>query len=233
MTARKELLESIRQYPGDEGSDKNNFRRTMNSIQKRVTSFFPFVSRIFIPFLSASLLWNRSISRLVQCWYLDWSTLCSWFVLYRRKKWMWKTNYREWNLWFNSFRWMFQYDSNGNQSEFNGRWNLSIRARLRRSKSFRSIAITQDNRWSFFRAFALSLHLVYSAIFVNVIVIFNQIFNHSIYAFICSDKIHLVMICSYLINAKFSDLRVFSLSRSFASVCSTVCACVCDFYSHL
>lgn len=67
MTARKELLESIRQYPGDEGSDKNNFRRTMNSIQKRVTSFFPFVSRIFIPFLSASLLWNRSISRLVQC----------------------------------------------------------------------------------------------------------------------------------------------------------------------
>lgn len=35
---------------------------------------------------------------------------------------------------------MFQYDSNGNQSEFNGRWNLSIRARLRGSKSFRSIA---------------------------------------------------------------------------------------------
>ena len=37
MTARKELLENIRQYPGDEGSDENNFRKTMNSIQKRVS----------------------------------------------------------------------------------------------------------------------------------------------------------------------------------------------------
>jgi len=36
MTARKELLENIRQYPGDEGLDENNFRKTMNSIQKRV-----------------------------------------------------------------------------------------------------------------------------------------------------------------------------------------------------
>ncbi|CAF3617233.1 unnamed protein product [Rotaria sp. Silwood1] len=35
MTARKELLENIRQYPGDEGVDENNFRKTMNSIQKR------------------------------------------------------------------------------------------------------------------------------------------------------------------------------------------------------
>jgi len=40
MTARKELLENIRQYPGDEGSDENNFRKTMNSIQKRVIDFF-------------------------------------------------------------------------------------------------------------------------------------------------------------------------------------------------
>jgi len=40
MTARKELLENIRQYPGDEGSDKNNFRKTMNSIQKRVKKYF-------------------------------------------------------------------------------------------------------------------------------------------------------------------------------------------------
>ncbi len=39
MTARKELLENIRQYPGDEGSDENNFRKTMNSIQKRVIDF--------------------------------------------------------------------------------------------------------------------------------------------------------------------------------------------------
>lgn len=36
MTARKELHENIRQYPGEEGSDINNFRKTMNSIQKRV-----------------------------------------------------------------------------------------------------------------------------------------------------------------------------------------------------
>jgi len=36
MTARKELLENIRQYPGDEGLDENNFRKTMNSIQKRL-----------------------------------------------------------------------------------------------------------------------------------------------------------------------------------------------------
>lgn len=40
MTARKELLENIRQYPGDEGSDENNFRKTMNSIQKRVQPVF-------------------------------------------------------------------------------------------------------------------------------------------------------------------------------------------------
>ena len=39
MTARTELLENIRQYPGDEGLDANNFRKTMNSIQKRVYSF--------------------------------------------------------------------------------------------------------------------------------------------------------------------------------------------------
>jgi len=36
MTAREELLENIRRYPGEEGADVNNFRRTMNSIQKRV-----------------------------------------------------------------------------------------------------------------------------------------------------------------------------------------------------
>jgi hypothetical protein len=40
MTARKELFENIRQYPGDEGSDDNNFRKTMNSIQKRVKIYF-------------------------------------------------------------------------------------------------------------------------------------------------------------------------------------------------
>ena len=36
LTARNELLESIRRYPGEEGADDNNFRKTMNSIQKRV-----------------------------------------------------------------------------------------------------------------------------------------------------------------------------------------------------
>ena len=36
MTARKELLENIRQYPGEEGLDEKNSRKTMNSIQKRV-----------------------------------------------------------------------------------------------------------------------------------------------------------------------------------------------------
>ena len=36
IRAREELLESIRQYPGDEGSDENNLRKTMNSIQRRV-----------------------------------------------------------------------------------------------------------------------------------------------------------------------------------------------------
>lgn len=35
-SAREELLVNIRQYPGDEGADENNFRKTMNSIQKRV-----------------------------------------------------------------------------------------------------------------------------------------------------------------------------------------------------
>lgn len=65
MTARKELLESIRQYPGDEGSDKNNFRKTMNSIQKRVNPPFALLSQTPIGLLSASLLWHRSISRLV------------------------------------------------------------------------------------------------------------------------------------------------------------------------
>ncbi len=40
MTARKELLENIRHYPGDEAADTNNFRKTMNSIQKRVRYFF-------------------------------------------------------------------------------------------------------------------------------------------------------------------------------------------------
>ena len=67
MTARKELLESIRQYPGDEGSDKNNFRKTMNSIQTRVNPHFPLVFQTPLRLLSASLLWHRSISRLVQC----------------------------------------------------------------------------------------------------------------------------------------------------------------------
>ncbi len=68
MTARKELLENIRQYPGDEGSDQNNFRKTMNSIQKRVNYLF-FIGVTGNPriFRLASLLWYRSISRLVQC----------------------------------------------------------------------------------------------------------------------------------------------------------------------
>jgi len=43
MTARKELLENISQYPGDEGLDENNFRRTMNSIQKRVIEEFVYL----------------------------------------------------------------------------------------------------------------------------------------------------------------------------------------------
>ncbi len=52
MTARKELLENIRQYPGDEGSDVNNFRKTMNSIQKRVKSTFNTVEKIECHFFS-------------------------------------------------------------------------------------------------------------------------------------------------------------------------------------
>ena len=36
LTARNELFESIRHYPGEEGNDEKNFRQTMNSIQKRV-----------------------------------------------------------------------------------------------------------------------------------------------------------------------------------------------------
>ncbi|CAF0742869.1 unnamed protein product, partial [Didymodactylos carnosus] len=36
VAARKELLLSIRKYPGEEGHDPNNFRKTMNSIQKRL-----------------------------------------------------------------------------------------------------------------------------------------------------------------------------------------------------
>jgi hypothetical protein len=35
-TARSELLEHIRRYPGEEAADEHNFRKTMNSIQKRV-----------------------------------------------------------------------------------------------------------------------------------------------------------------------------------------------------
>ncbi len=51
MTARKELLENIRQYPGDEGSDENNFRKTMNSIQKRVNQvFYMFYKNQFLSF---------------------------------------------------------------------------------------------------------------------------------------------------------------------------------------
>lgn len=128
MTARKELLENIRQYPGDEGSDQNNFRKTMNSIQKRV-NYLLFVgitwnSRIFC---LASLLWYRSISRLVQCWCMDWATICTRFMLYWREKWLWKTNCCKWNLWFNLHGWMFQYDSNGNQSKFNDCWYFSLR----------------------------------------------------------------------------------------------------------
>lgn len=65
MTARKELLENIRQYPGDEGLDKNNFRKTMNSIQKRVKSFvfnhqqiklsFPFSSFIVVVLINIKI----------------------------------------------------------------------------------------------------------------------------------------------------------------------------------
>jgi hypothetical protein len=57
MTARKELLENIRHYPGDEGSDENNFRKTMNSIQKRVKFFLNLISKNSIYSFLASLLW--------------------------------------------------------------------------------------------------------------------------------------------------------------------------------
>ena len=36
VTARNELFEHIRRYPGEEAVDEHNFRKTMNSIQKRV-----------------------------------------------------------------------------------------------------------------------------------------------------------------------------------------------------
>lgn len=50
LTARDELAESIRQYPGDEGDDPQHIRQTMNSIQKRVKSFD--LNRIFIELFS-------------------------------------------------------------------------------------------------------------------------------------------------------------------------------------
>ena len=65
-TARSELFEHIRRYPGEEAADEHNFRKTMNSIQKRVGGRHSARRERTVSSI-ASLLRYRSIPRLVQC----------------------------------------------------------------------------------------------------------------------------------------------------------------------
>ena len=152
MSARKELLENIRHYPGDEGADENNARKTMNSIQKRVSSkkkdHFGSIKAFCIQLRCCGVdqyqdwfnakVWTGQPYVPDSCC-IEETNGCGKQIAANETYGLIYLDVCLQAVAFNRFNCVlisgvFQYDSNGDQSKFDDRGNFSVYSCFRRSK---------------------------------------------------------------------------------------------------